>query len=577
MQDESNLTVKTGDSRAVGNRMRLNRMKKINEASHTGIHRAVVLMTYIYLALPIIIFLLGWCRPLVGIPLAGVCVWSLVLCFRKRENYIELDWKLGMADKWRLAVIAAVIFMWVALSGIGGYVWQNGDHAWRNGILHILVDYEWPPAAGERGLTYYIGTWLPAALAGRALGMEEAQSALFLWVLLGVCLAYALICVWKRKIVLWPLVIFIFFSGLDIIGYNMFADNAVGIFGPDHLEWWLPRHLYEYQYSSNTTQLFWVFNQSVPAWLGTMLLFMDESPKNMIWVCSLVAITSTLPLIGMVPIMIYYMIRRSKWQKPESVTQGWKMVSGNMASFQNLAGGGSVLVISFLYLTGNDNFTIASFAGGEDGARLSVWLPWIILLAIAVLLLLLGTLVIWIWEKERGRILRNIVCLMVTFVLVILFFEALGTEKVGGNDVFRLICVILFVLLDVGIYVYLLYKDVEDKGLFNIVAISLMVIPFFKIGSSGDFCMRASIPGLYIVMLWCIETLGKKRKYLRVIILVTCLAIGAVTPIHEIKRTVINSRDGYSFEMVEEERILNAANFSGSLNTFFWRYIARKK
>ena len=93
MWDDSYFTVETGDIRTVGNRIiKTNKKKKVNAASHTGIHKTVVLMAYIYLALPIVIFLLGWCQPLVGIPLAGVCVWSLVLCFRNRENYIELDW-----------------------------------------------------------------------------------------------------------------------------------------------------------------------------------------------------------------------------------------------------------------------------------------------------------------------------------------------------------------------------------------------------------------------------------------------------------------------------------------------------
>ncbi len=547
-----------------------------SQAFYISIHRKLVLMAYIYLSLPMVIFLLGWCRPLIGVPLAGVCVWSLILSYRGRE-YIELDWKPTMADKWKLITIAAVIFAWVALSGIGGYVWQNGDHAWRNRILQILSDYEWPPAVEERGLTYYIGTWLPAALIGRELGVDKAHTALFIWVLLGVCLVYALICVWRRKIVFWPLVILIFFSGLDIVGSNIFAEDAIRIFDADHLEWWVPRHPYELQYSSITTQLYWVFNQAVPVWLAIMLIFMDESPKNMIWVSSLVAITSTLPLIGLVPIMVYFMFRRSKWQKPESLTQGWKMVSGNMASFQNLAGGGSVLTISFLYLIGNNNFDISSAVDGKGAARLSVWLPWILLLTAVAALLLLGTLVIWVFEKERGIILRNAVYLTAALALGILFLVALGTEKAGENHVYRLACTTLFVLLEVGIYLCLLFKDVEDKGLFNVVAISLMAIPFIRIGATGDFCMRASIPGLFIVMLWCMETLSKKRKTLRIAILIICLAVGAVTPIHEMKRTLVNSRDGYVIEMVEDERIMNAANFSGSLDTFFWRYIARKK
>ncbi len=554
---------------------------KATAAHHTGIHRTVVLLSYIYLALPVIIFLLGWCRPLVGVPLAGVCIWALVRSFLIRGNYIEWDCERTSAVKWKLVVIAAVIFAWVALSGVGGYVWQNGDHAWRNSILRILVEYEWPSTAGERGLTYYIGTWLPAALAGKIWGVETAHTALFLWVLLGIFLIYALICIWRRKIDLWPLVILLFFGGLDMIGSCIFAEGTVSIFGAEHLEWWTPRYPYELQYSSNTTQLFWVFNQSVPAWLATLLLFTDEPPQNMIWVSSLIAITSTFPLIGLVPILLYYMFRRSEWHRPESVGQGWKMALHNMGSLQNLLGGGTVLIISFLYLMGNDNFTLLSAAGADSGAesslRLSVWVPWFILLVAVVLIVLLGTLVIWACKKGKGYALRNILYAAVFLTLAVLFFRALGAGKDSGNEVYRLIYTIVFVLFEAGIYLYLLFRDVEDKGLFSVVALSLAAIPFMRIGVTGDFCMRASIPSLFIVMLWCIETLEKKRKGLRTVALVICLVIGAVSPIHEFKRALIGSQGEYAIETVEEEGIWNAANFSGSLDTFFWYYIAGKE
>lgn len=582
MWDDSYFTVETGDIRTVGNRIiKTNKKKKVNAASHTGIHKTVVLMTYIYLALPMVIFLLGWCRPLVGIPLAGVCVWSLVLCFRNRENYIELEWKLSQTDKWKLVVIAAIIFVWVALSGVGGYAWQNEDHASRNRMFNILVDYKWPPTAGEKGFVYYVGTWLPAALVGKISDLDKAYAALFLWILLGVFLVYALICIWRRKIVLWPLLILIFFSGLDIIGYNILTEDAIRIWGSNHLEWWASRQPYVLQYTCNTAQLYWVFNQAIPVWLVMMLLFMDESPKNMIWTSALITITSTLPFIGMVPILVYYMFQRSEWCKPESVALGWKMVLHNMASFQNLAGGGSVLIISFLYLMGNTNSTIISTVGTDKNAvsplHLSIWFPWLFLLAVVAAVLLLGTLVIWVSGKGKGPILRSMLYAMVAFVLVIQFFKTLGTEQIGGNAVYRLAFTILFVLLETGIYLYLLLKDVEDKRLFSVVAITLMVIPFIRIGTAGDFCMRASIPGLFIVMLWCIEALGKKRMNLRIIVLLVCLVIGSVTPVHEIKRTLIKSHNGYEIEVIEDERIMNASNFAGSLDTFFWQYIARKK
>lgn len=558
----------------MGNR---NRTRKAKGAPNTGIHKTVVLLAYIYLALPMVIFLLGWCRPLVGVPLTGVIIWSLYLCFHNRENYIELDWKLSQADKWKIAMIIAIIFAWVTLSGVGGYVWQNEDHLSRNATFNVLINQNWPPTLGNRGLTYYMGTWLPAALIGKISSIEAGYTALFIWILLGICLLYSLICIWRRKIVLWPLIILIFFSGLDLIGNYFFLDRDIHLFGSNHLEWYLEM----LQYSCNTTQLYWVFNQAIPAWLGVMLLFMDEPPKNMIWVWALLAITSTLPLMGLLPIMIYYLFRRSQWEPVISVRHGWRMLRDNIASVQNLAGGGSVLVISFLYLMGNDTFTVisatVSVESGSQASSLAIWFPLIFLLAMMATVALTGCLVIWLLKQGLGRILKNILYVTAIFVVVTFIFQKLGAARVGGNDVYRLACTVLFLMLEVGLYLCLVYRDVEDKSLFNVIVVSLLVIPFIRLGYSNDFCMRVSIPALFILMLWCIGALGEKRMNIRIILLLVCLLIGSATPIHEIKRTLINSRTEFSIESFEEEDVFGAANFGGSRDTFFWKYLAKKQ
>lgn len=553
------------------------RMRTEKGAPNTGIHKTVVLLSYIYLALPMVIFLLGWCRLVVGVPLAGVVIWSLYLCFHNRENYIELDWKLSQADKWKIVTVIAIIFAWVVLSGVGGYVWQNFDHISRNATFNVLINQNWPPTLGDRGLTYYMGTWLPAALIGKIASTEAGYTALFIWILLGICLLYSLICIWRRKIVLWPLVILIFFSGLDLIGNYIFLDREIHLFGSEHLECYLDM----LQYSSNTTQLYWVFNQAIPAWLGSMLLFMDEPPKNMIWIWGLLAITSTLPLIGLLPIMIYYLFRRSQWEPVLSVGHGWRMLWDNIASIQNLAGGGAVLIISFLYLMGNDTFTVisatVSVENGAQPSSLSVWFPIILLLVMMAAMALTGCLVIWLFKQGKEHILKNMLYITAVFVVALFIFQKLGTARVGGNAVYRLACTVLFLVLEVGFYLFLVYRDVEDKGLFNVVVVSLLVIPFIRLGYSNDFCMRVSIPALFILMLWCIGALGKKRMNIRIIMLLVCLLIGSATPIHEIKRTLINSRTEFTLESCEEETVFGIANFGGSRDTFFWKYIARKR
>ena len=61
--------------------------------------------------------------------------------------------------------------------------------------------------------------------------------------------------------------IMIFFSGLDIIGCFIQEWNFQSFASILHLEWWLEG----FQFSSNTTCLFWVYNQAVPAWIATLL------------------------------------------------------------------------------------------------------------------------------------------------------------------------------------------------------------------------------------------------------------------------------------------------------------------
>jgi hypothetical protein len=74
-------------------------------------------------------------------------------------------------------------FLWVALSGIGGFGLQNWDFNFRNAVLHDLVDYSWPVVYPQgRILLYYFTYWLPAALAGKIFGWFGANIFLFVWI-----------------------------------------------------------------------------------------------------------------------------------------------------------------------------------------------------------------------------------------------------------------------------------------------------------------------------------------------------------------------------------------------------------
>jgi len=134
---------------------------------------------------------------------------------------------------------------------------------------------------------------------GGVKGNIEAISniCLYLWAVIGLFLIFYCLVRYIKKYSHWILATFILFGGLDFIIY--FLENHSF---PDcsHLEWWGT----VFSYSANTTQLYWVFNQSIPIWLIVVLLLLLISNKKMAGWGALVFAYSPFAIIGMVPITI---------------------------------------------------------------------------------------------------------------------------------------------------------------------------------------------------------------------------------------------------------------------------------
>ncbi len=104
---------------------------------------------------------------------------------------------------------------------------------------------------------------------------------------------------WDRRAITMTLVTLIFFSGLDIVGLLLFRspDEARWMLSIDmHIEWWADA----YQFSSFTTQLYWVFNQAIPAWVATMLILVTDDVRNDICIGVLAAFLCPLPTMGLI-------------------------------------------------------------------------------------------------------------------------------------------------------------------------------------------------------------------------------------------------------------------------------------
>lgn len=189
----------------------------------------------------------------------------------------------------------------LTLGGEGRFLYANADWQVRFAVLRDLHINPWPyvyqVGASAELLRAPIGMFLlPAALA-KAVGPSVADIALLVQnaLLLGMLLALGSTLFDSRRARLVALAVFIGFSGLDIIGRNLFREGL-----SDHLENWA-----YLQYSSTLTLIFWVPQHALSGWIGAVgfLLWRSDRLPLSTWLTlmPLTALWSPLGLIGALP------------------------------------------------------------------------------------------------------------------------------------------------------------------------------------------------------------------------------------------------------------------------------------
>jgi len=113
---------------------------------------------------------------------------------------------------------------------------------------------------------------------------------------------------------------------------------------------------------------------------------------------------------------------------------------------------------------------------------------------------------------------------------------------------------VIFILLE-GLILWSIFRGRYKANLYWYLAgVLLIVIPLIKIGSAPDFCMRASIPTLFMLLLWSAETLSTPGTKVKAgLILLLC--IGAITPIYEINRSIYRTASYFLSPPTQAEKL----------------------
>ncbi len=288
---------------------------------------------YLYLAIPVIIFFLGWLRPVFGILCSAVLAVGLFFLIR---DIINRDFKGSVRyidiSKMTLIVTVAAVMLWVVCSGIGGLVWQREDWNVRNATLRDLISYRWPVIfESGGGLVYFICFWMVPAVFGKTAALiagEEcawtvANIALYIWSVIGILLVVLLLFSYfatendkhadmtgsdsstgsvKKGLAAFLLILLICYGGINLLGQILLTLRGTWAISIYTVYSWS-----YYQYTPNAVLLEWVFNQTIPAWVGAMLYMharREGSVAHFGMICMLLIPSAPFTAVGIVPLMI---------------------------------------------------------------------------------------------------------------------------------------------------------------------------------------------------------------------------------------------------------------------------------
>ena len=466
--------------------------------------------TLAYLTFPITAFLFGWLRWPLAVTAAAMVIF---LSYRIYRDSHRSDSKAnaGPSRLSHLLAPALVAILWMVPSGIGSFGTQTSDYDKHNAMFHDLLVQPWPvsysttptpdhPTPKRMPLVYYVAYYIPAALVGRAGSPELLHPTEFIYAGIGVWL----VLLWFRTLSGMnnglAYLLFVFFSGMDFLGQKALKGHFS--LGTSHIEFWSTT----WQYSSNTSLLYWVPQHAIPAWLATSLILHDtltlKTSRNVGYYFALALPWSPFATIGLLPLLAINVAMSPVRQ---------------CLSARNLLGGGGLAIVFGLYYS-------SRFPDTHSG---------------------------WIWVFSDFASL----------------LPALLTFELLEFGIYSLACAIVL-------------RRTPDRlfAVFLTTTVTLALIPLYKMGIWNDFAMRASIPSLFVIQLAVAKVIGDKPNLwqLPTLVLIACLGIGALCPIREIVRPLLNWREGpFPERSVVKQPPDVAIQYVGDENSFFFKHLSK--
>lgn len=192
----------------------------------------------LYMALPCILFILGWVRLWLAVPVTLALVLGIVLLIRKGFGVQEERRYCTFGNKGMVSLVCTLLLMLLVTEMISfhGHVIQSCDFLVRNAIYESLQRDAWP-LISNRGeyFVYYHAYWLPPALICKCFNLSaHADTVIFCWTYLGLMLVGLILFTrLKERVLLFSIILLLSGNVIEILkAFQMVAAARV-----DALPW----------------------------------------------------------------------------------------------------------------------------------------------------------------------------------------------------------------------------------------------------------------------------------------------------------------------------------------------------
>lgn len=440
--------VSKGKAPKGGSRKGSSHEKKTVTVSFPWLYASIVL----FLTVPLFMFFLGYLRLSVGIPLTlifgGIVLYCVSDCLNDPDGVKlskqERDLKIPVSCVIGFAVTALALSL---VSGVGEYVFTIQDHPYRRAILRDLIDYDWP-------VIYNYSTQTNPevrSIFGIASG-ERAFSYYFIY--------------WMPAALAGKM------FGFEFGNFVLFLWNSLGIF-------------------------------------LSLIASCAAIKRFTAWVPFLYVFFSGLDVI---PNFVYLFNEYGSWRWFE----GYVPVLSYVSNFRELASVYNQMVPCFLIvallLISQNTRSMGLTAGVLFG-----YSPW----AVFGILPVVGALLFG--KKLRaGKTSKTVMNILspVNIASALLLLTVFGSYYLSNpaatdykgfawetfdSPVMFIPVYLIFIAVEVLPFVILLYKSGKKDPVFWASTVALLIIPLYQVTGMNDFCMRCSMPALFV---YCIYLSG---------------------------------------------------------------------